>query len=103
MSLRGKKFRVRQSVGKGLLDRQLGGKIFVAEGYWHELTGKSWADWDLGNPAVYEFCKRTLGKYVDEPTENNVIYGHIDGYGHLLHEDELKRLWWKGKKYYEND
>lgn len=90
MSIKGKKFRVKKCVGKGLLDRQLGGKIFIAEGYWHELTGKSWADSDIHNPTILEFVSRNFDKYIDTETENDVIYGHIDGYGHLFHKDELK-------------
>lgn len=101
MNIRGKKFRVKRSIGKGLLNRQLGGKIFVVDGYWHELTGKSWADSNLNNPAVFEFVTRNPNKYINTEKENNVLYGHIDGFGHLFHEEELKRLWWKGKKYYE--
>ena len=39
----------------------------------------------------------------DTDTENDVIYGHIDGFGHLFHKSELKKLWWKGNKYYEDN
>lgn len=101
MSLRGKKFRVKRNIKKGFLNRKLSGKIFIAEGYWHEITGKSWADTDLGNPAVLEFVDRNLDKYMDTDSENDVIYGHIDGFGHLFHKNELKKIWWKGRKYYE--
>ena len=103
MSIKGKKFKVKNSIGKGALNKQLGGKIFIAEGYWHELTGKSWADSSLNNPAILEFVTRNLDKYIDTDTENDVIYGHIDGFGHLFHKSELKKLWWKGKKYYEEN
>ena len=41
------------------------------------------------------------GSFTFELSENDVIYGHIDGFGHLFHKSELKKLWWKGKKYYE--
>lgn len=101
--MRGKIFKIKRSIGTGALGRRLGGKKFVAEGYWNELTGKSWADSSLTNPAVIEFVSRNLDKYIDTEDENKVVYGHIDGYGHLFHEDELKRIWWKGKRYYEND
>lgn len=101
MSIKGKKFKVKKYIGNGALGRKLGGKIFIAEGYWHELTGKSWADSSLGNPAVLEFVNRNLDRYIDTKEENDVIYGHIDGFGHLFHKNELKRIWWKGRKYYE--
>ena len=103
MLVKGKKFKVKKSVGKGALNRQLGGKIFIAEGYWRELTGESWVDSRLDNPAVIEFFARNLDKYIDTDVENDVIYGHIDGFGHLFHKSELKKLWWKGKKYYEDN
>ena len=103
MFVKVKKFEAKKSVGKGALNRQLGGKIFIAEGYWHELTGESWVDSRLDNPAVLEFVTRNLYKYIDTDVENDVIYGHIDGFGHLFHKSELKKLWWKGKKYYEDN
>lgn len=103
MSIKGKRFIVKKHIKKGFLNRKLGGKIFIAEGYWHELTGKSWADSSLSNPAVLEFVTRNLDKYMDATTENDVIYGYINGFGHLFHKNELKKIWWKGKKYYEEN
>lgn len=91
MSIKGKIFKVKGARG-----------YFVADGYWHKLTGKSWLDSDLRNPAVYNFAIRSIGKYDNEENEFKIVYGHINGLGYLFHKDELKKIWWKGKKYYDN-
>ena len=50
MFVKGKKFKVKKSVGKGALNRQLGGKIFIAEEYWdkywNEYTLETGEFWD---------------------------------------------------------
>lgn len=100
-SILNKKYKVKRGVGKGGLGQKLSGKVFIAEGYWHELTGKLVGDSDLSNMAVYEFINRTFNRIfpgVDDkiPNEETVIYGHIkEGpvyIGHLFFEDELKEI-----------
>lgn len=91
MEIKGKKFKIKGRKG-----------IFIAEDYWHKLTGKSWQDSELSNPAVFNFARRAFNKYDNEKEEYKVVYGHINGLGYLFHIDELKKIWWKGKKYYEN-
>lgn len=94
--IKNKKFRVKRNVGKGGLGQKLSGKIFIAEDYWVNITGKLIGDSGLGNLAVNEFFVRTLDKYIDIPDEDKVIYGHIkegDSWiGHLFHETELKEV-----------
>jgi len=63
-----------------------GGSEFRVEGWWDEITGKSWMLSD-GNPAamVYGF-RRGLE---DLPIDDLVLYGKIGAFGHLVHISEI--------------
>lgn len=57
------------------------------EDWWDLLTGESWMGID-GNPATMQYIKRTaLANHV--PVDDEVVYGHIGGIGHLVHVSEL--------------
>lgn len=98
--IKGQVYKVKRGVGRGGLGQKLSGKEFIAEGYWHELTGECVFDSDLGNMAVFEFCQRVFDRIKDFddpiPHEYEVIYGHIkegnSWIGHLFFEDELKKV-----------
>lgn len=98
--IKGQVYRVKRGVGKGGLGQRLSGKEFIAEGYWHELTGECVFESDLRNMAVLEFCQRVFDRIKDFddriPHEYEVIYGHIkEGnawIGHLFFEGELKKV-----------
>ncbi len=73
------------------LNTDLGNKEFIAEDYWININdGISWKD-SNGNPAALEYALRIGMKIQDEkvPLDDNVVYGKIDGLGHLFHESEL--------------
>lgn len=89
----GKKLKVREGVGL-LTTGQMGeGQIFEAEDYWINLPGnKSWM-WSDGNPACLEYAMRTALQTLKVPTfDDLVVYGKIDGFGHLFHETELELI-----------
>ena len=68
--------------------QKLAGKTFIAEDYWINLTGKSWLDTDLGNPAVFMYAIRSMREKL--PEDDYVIYGKVGLFGHLLHITELE-------------
>lgn len=62
---------------------------FVLEDWWDHLTGKSWMFSD-GNPAALVYAMRT-GFAPDSgiPFDDDVVYGKIGSFGHLIHVSEL--------------
>ena len=70
---------------------EVSGKEFVIEGLWKEITGKSWMFTDH-NPACMKYAFRTgfMGKLI--PTDDDVYYGKIGAFGHLIHISELEPI-----------
>lgn len=63
---------------------------YTVEDWWDKLTGKSWMLSD-GNPAALVYAMRTgLDPKRSIPTDDEVVYGKIDGLGHLVHVSELR-------------
>ena len=69
--------------------QMLADQDFIIEDYWINLTGESWLDTNLGNPAVYMYALRYGTLHSDDKDVDDVVYGKVDGYGHLLHISEL--------------
>lgn len=64
-----------------------GGSEFRVEDWWDRVAGKSWMYCD-GNPACLIYAMRTgLGNKV--PTNNEVLYGKVGSFGHLVHISEI--------------
>lgn len=62
------------------------GHQYLAEDWWDRVVGESWMDCD-GNPAALKYAVRSA---VDNlPFDNEVLYGKIDGLGHIIHVTEL--------------
>lgn len=59
---------------------------YVVEGYWDEITGKSWM-WSNGNFAAMNYGMRSGLKGL--PTDDNVLYGKIGALGYLVHVSEI--------------
>jgi hypothetical protein len=73
---------------------RLGGEVIVIEDWWDKVAGKSWMDSD-GNPACIKYAIRTGESQVLEgkikvPIDNEVLYGKIGCFGHLVHIEELE-------------
>jgi hypothetical protein len=64
----------------------LPGTEFRIEDYWDTLTGKSWMYSD-GNPAALKYAMRSGMSGL--PLDNEVVYGKIGAFGHLVHISEI--------------
>lgn len=54
--------------------------------WWDKLTGGSWMFAD-GNPAALIYAMRSGMN--EMPLDNEVVYGHIGGFGHIVHVTEI--------------
>jgi len=63
-----------------------GGSEFHLEDWHDRLMGKSWMDCD-GNPACLIYGMRSATANL--PIDNDVVYGKVNGLGHLVHVSEL--------------
>jgi hypothetical protein len=64
------------------------GELFRVEDWWDRLTGGSWMDAE-GNPAALQYAMRIGSRFGDVPVDDDVVYGKIGPYGHLVHASEL--------------
>lgn len=67
--------------------RVVPGAMFRVEDWWDRLNGKSWTV-STGNPAALQYALRT-GLARNVPLDDEVVYGKIDHFGHLVHVNEL--------------
>ena len=66
--------------------QELNGKEFVVEDWQENVFGKSWMMCN-GNPACLHYAVRST--FADLPLDNNVVYGKVGAFGHIVHESEL--------------
>lgn len=68
------------------------GLEYWIEDWWDHLTGESWQDSD-GNPACMMYALRGTGFQSGTmrslPWDDEVVYGKIGAFGHLVHVSEL--------------
>lgn len=64
----------------------LNGKIFDVEDWWHNISGQSWMNCN-GNPACLKYAMRSA--FAGLPTDNDVVYGKVGLFGHLVHVSEI--------------
>ena len=64
----------------------INGQLFTIEDYWQNVAGKSWMFCD-GNPACLNYAMRSA--FADLPTDDEVVYGKVGHFGHLIHVSEL--------------
>lgn len=64
-----------------------GVESYEVEGYWDEITGQSWMFSD-GNPAAMKYGIRS--GLAGLPLDDNVLYGKIGAFGHLVHVSEVQ-------------
>jgi hypothetical protein len=62
---------------------------FEIEDWWDHLTGKSWM-YANNNPAAMNYAMRAGVARL--PVNDEVVYGHVRGMGHLVHVTELGAL-----------
>jgi len=65
---------------------ELNGKLYRIEDWWDRVAGCSWMSCQ-GNPACLKYALRSAREPL--PTDNEVVYGKVDGLGHLVHVTEL--------------
>ena len=64
----------------------LNGQEFTVEDWQENVMGKPWIVCD-GNPACIKYAMRSSLSGL--PIDNEVVYGKVGGYGHLIHVSEF--------------
>lgn len=64
-----------------------GGSHFRVEDYWDRVAGKEWGMCQ-GNPACLVYAVRSATNGI--PMNNEVLYGKIGRFGHIVHVSELE-------------
>ena len=67
----------------------LNGKNFKVEDWWSNIAGKSWMDC-IGNSTCLKYAIRSA--FDSLPTDDEVVYGKVDSYEHLVHVSELQEV-----------
>lgn len=67
---------------------QIGGSEYRIEDWWDRVSGQSWMFCD-GNPACLCYAARIGMQANVVPIDNEVVYGKIGPFGHLVHVSEL--------------
>jgi hypothetical protein len=62
------------------------GQEYRIEDYWDRVTGGSWMD-ASGNPGALQYAMLSL--QTDVPFDDEVLYGKIGVFGHLVHTNWL--------------
>ena len=65
---------------------ELNGREFVIEDWWDRVGGQSWMHMN-GNPACMKYGMRSGLSGL--PCDNEVVYGKVGCFGHLIHNSEL--------------
>lgn len=65
---------------------EFGGSEYRVEDWWDRVIGKSWMNCD-GNPAAMIYGMRSGVQHL--PLDDEVLYGKIGAYGHLVHISEI--------------
>lgn len=80
--LAGKTVAIKASVARA------GGLEFRVEDWWDRVSGKSWkVSLAEGNPACCAYAARPTP---DVPHDDEVLYGKIGPFGHLIHVSEIE-------------
>ncbi|WP_047888558.1 hypothetical protein [Rhodococcus sp. ARP2] len=62
---------------------------FRLEDWWDRVHGSSWMFSD-GNPAALKYAMRAaLKEPTSLPLDDEVVYGKVDIFGHLIHASEI--------------
>lgn len=64
------------------------GTEYVVEDWWDHLTGRPWGVSD-GNPACLAYAMRSAFSVPPLPLDDEVLYGKVGPFGHLVHVTEL--------------
>lgn len=61
---------------------------YEVEDWWDKLTGKSWG-MSEGNPTAMIYGMRIGFAHAFDMSDDEVVYGHIGQFGHLIHQSEI--------------
>ncbi len=86
--LAGTTVRIKEHVTHAQVDN-FGGAEFRVEDWWDCVSGDSWMN-AKGNPACLVYAMRTGSATYGVPMDDEVLYGKVGGFGHLLHISELE-------------
>lgn len=64
----------------------IGGAEFKIEDWWDRVSGRSWGQ-AQGNPACLHYAMRAAANLI--PADDEVLYGKIGHFGHLVHVSEI--------------
>lgn len=78
--------KVGQTVTIKSSDSKYDGEQFVIEDWWDRLRQGSWSD-GIRNPACLQYAVRA--SLHNLPGDDEVIYGKIGCFGHLIHDSEI--------------
>lgn len=70
----------------GVLTEELRDQEYEVKDYWDRLSSGSWMDAE-GNPAALKYALRS--GIAGLPMDDEVVYGHVGGLGHIVHVSEL--------------
>lgn len=84
----GKHVRIRDGI-KHLQVKNFGGSKILIEDWWDRVSGGSWM-FAQGNPGCLVYALRTGTSKTPPPTDDEVLYGKIEGLGHLVHISEIE-------------
>ena len=84
----GKTVRIKQEITHPQLP-SFGGAEFRVEDWWDRVYGDSWMGAN-GNPVCMIYAMRTGLSSRPVPTDNEVLYGKIGSFGHLVHITEIE-------------
>ena len=62
------------------------GAKYKIEDWWDRVSGRRWGEAN-GNPACIHYAMRAAANMIIPDDE--VLYGKIDGFGHLVHVSEI--------------
>ena len=83
------KYRIKDGVIDLEQNAVVGGAIIDIEGLWIEMTGTSWM-YSNGNWAAMHYGMRSAANGL--PLDDDVYYGKIGRFGHLVHSSEIEKL-----------
>ena len=86
--LAGKEVKIKENI-KHFQVPNFGGSLLRVEDWWDRVSGQSWGSCQA-NPACLVYATRTGFSETPVPFDDEVVYGKIGSFGHLVHISELE-------------
>lgn len=85
--LAGKTVTISDSAVDSVQGAVVSGAQYKIEDWWDRVGGKSWSEMN-GNPGCLHYAFRAEANGL--PADDEVVYGKIDAFGHLVHVSEIE-------------